>query len=46
MDADPAAGTTQTDGEAALRDWEGLPPEAMIPRHEHRPRLFRQASPR
>jgi hypothetical protein len=29
-DADPAAGTAQTDGESALRDWEGLPPEAMI----------------
>lgn len=28
--ADPTAGAAQIDGEAALREWEGLPPEAMI----------------
>jgi hypothetical protein len=29
-DADPTTGAAQIDGEAALREWEGLPPEAVI----------------
>lgn len=29
-DTDPATGAAHVDGEAALRDWEGLPPEARI----------------
>jgi hypothetical protein len=29
-DTDPTAGAAQIDGEAALREWEGLPPDAVI----------------
>jgi RAMA domain-containing protein len=29
-DTDPTEGAAHIDGEATLRDWEGLPPEAMI----------------